>query len=294
MQPLAAAVVAAACRCPARSHSPAWASRRSLAGSLGSAGRALAQGGVAYPAGSYKPWRPWTVLQGQLKTWEMTRGINTIQVSGGMVVEKTLPPSPQHVYRLQPGQAIALLYQAAKVEGARRTPVWGAFPTQWAKIIRKVDGQTVELKDYQGALSEWHNTELWEGLHAQSDMDHKFTGRLNPPLTRADQWRTHGAWVFHSPDFAPWLNVRTRQGKADVAAVQGKLLTVYFLAHERDDTPWITIEVDFSAFPAAASAAEAPSTAPTPGTPTATATAAPSPSDRARERAERIRSAVGR
>lgn len=242
-----------------------------VAAGLGGAGHSFAQGGVAYPAGSYKPWRPWTVLQGQLKTWEMTRGVNTIQVSGGLVVEKTLPPSPQHVYRLKPGQAIALLYQAPKVEGERRTPVWGAFPSQWAKIIRKVDGQTVELKDYQGALSEWHNTSLLEGVHVQSDMDHKFTGRLNPPLTRADQWRTHGAWVFHSPEFAPWLNVRTRQGKADVAAVQGKLLTVYFLAHERDESPWITIEVDFSDYASdaaagqttAATAATTPTEAPT-------------------------------
>lgn len=238
-----------------------------LATGFGAAGRARAQGGVPYPAGSYKPWRPWTVLQGQLKTWEMTRGINTIPVSGGMVVEKTLPPSPQHVYRLKPGQAIALLYQAPKVEGERRTPVWGAFPSQWAKIIRKVDGQTVELKDYPGVLSEFHNTALWVGLHDQSDMDHRFTGRLNPPLTRADQWRTHGAWVFHSPEFAPWLNVRTRQGRADVAAVQGKLLTMYFLAHERDDAPWITIEVDFSDYTAAAAAApgQDPATAPAEG-----------------------------
>lgn len=243
---------------------------------LGRARPLFAQGGVAYPAGSYKPWRPWTVLQGQLKTWEMTRGINTIQVSGGMVVEKTLPPSPQHVYRLKPGQAIALLYQASKVEGERRTPVWGAFPSQWAKIIRKVDGQTVDLKDYQGALSEWHNTSLLEGVHVQSDMDHKFTGRLNPPLARADQWRTHGAWVFHSPEFAPWLNVRTRQGKADVAAVQGKLLTVYFLAHERDDTPWITIEVDFSDY--AAGAAADPATAATTASNSTEAPTRPEPS----------------
>jgi hypothetical protein len=223
-----------------------------LAGAvLASAGTALpahAQGGVAYPAGSYKPQLPWRVLQGELRPWEMTRGINTIKVSGGMVVNQTLPASPQHVYRIKPGQAIALLYEAPKVEGERRSPTWEAFPFQWAKIIRKVDGQTVELKDYFGALSEFHNTALWVGLHSQEDMDHKFTGRLNPPLTRAEQWRTHGAWVFHSPDFAPWLNVRTRQGRADVAAVQGKLLTVYFLAHERDEQPWITIEVDFTDF----------------------------------------------
>ena len=240
-----------------------------IAAGLGSARRASAQGGVAYPAGSYKPWRPWTVLQGQLKTWEMTRGVNTISVSGGMVVEKSLPPSPQHVYRLKPGQAIALLYQAPKVEGERRTPVWGAFPTQWAKIIRKVDGQAVELKDYLGALSEWHNTTLLEGIHVQSDMDHKFTGRLNPPLSRADQWRTHCAWVFHSPEFAPWLTVRTRQGKADVAAVQGKLLTVYYLAHERDESPWITIEVDFSDYAVGAATGQATATATEPAAPPA-------------------------
>jgi hypothetical protein len=208
----------------------------------------MGAGRCGLPAGSYKPRLPWRVLQGDLRPWEMTRGVNTIQVSGGMVVDKTLPANSQHVYRLKPGQAIALLYEAPKVEGERRTPVWGAFPFQWAKIIRKVDGQTVELKDYQGALSEFHNTALWVGLHNQDDMDHRFTGRLNPPLTRAEQWRTHGAWVFHSPDFAPWLNVRTRQGRADVAAVQGKLLTVYFLAHERDEQPWITIEVDFTNF----------------------------------------------
>lgn len=238
-----------------------------LAGGLGGTSQVRAQGGIAYPAGSYKPWRPWTVFQGQLKTWEMTRGINTISVSGGMVIEKTLQPSPQHVYRLKPGQAIALLYQASRVEGERRTPVWGAFPSQWAKIIRKVDGQTVDLKDYQGALSEWHDTVLMEGIHVQSDMDHKFTGRLNPPLSRADQWRTHGAWVFHSPEFAPWLQVGTRQGKADVAALRGQVLTVYFLAHERDEAPWITIEVDFTAWPAeqaAATAEAAPAAEPPP------------------------------
>ena len=47
--------------------------------------------------------------------------------------------------------------------------------------------------------------------------------------------------MFHSPEFAPWLTVNTRQGKADVAAVRGQLLTVHFLAHERDEAPWITI-----------------------------------------------------
>ncbi len=223
-----------------------------LAGALlASAGVALpahAQEGAAYPAGSYKPRLPWRVLQGDLRPWEMTRGVNTIKVTGGMVMNQALPANPQHVYRIKPGQAIALLYEAPKVEGERRAPVWGPFPFQWAKIIRKVDGQTVEMKDYQGALSEFHNTALWVGLHNQEDADHRFTGRLNPPLTRAEQWRTHGAWVFHSPDFAPWLNVRTRQGQADVAAVQGKLLTVYFLAHERDEQPWITIEVDFTDF----------------------------------------------
>lgn len=259
------------------------------------AGGAWAQGGVAYPAGSYKPWRPWTVLQGQLKSWEMTRGINTIQVSGGMVVEQTLLPSPQHVYRIKPGQAIALLYQAARVEGERRTPVWGAFPSQWARIIRKVGGQTVELKDYQGVLSEWHNTALYEGLHGQSDMDHRFTGRLNPPLTRADQWRTHGAWVFHSPGFAPWLQVGTRQGKADVAALRGQVLTTYFLAHERDETPWITIEVDFTAW-----ASDQPAAAAEPAPASEPATRDSAAERRARqareraERAERAKALLGR
>jgi len=252
------------------------------------AGGAWAQGGVAYPAGSYKPWRPWTVLQGQLKTWEMTRGVNTIPVSGGMVVEQALPPSPQHVYRIKPGQAIALLYQASRVEGERRTPVWGAFPSQWAKIIRKVDGQTVELKDYPGVLSEWHNTALYEGLHGQADMDHRFTGRLNPPLTRADQWRTHGAWVFHSPGFAPWLQVGTRQGKADVAALRGQLLTVHFLAHERDDTPWITLEVDFTAWASEPAAATEP--APASGPPVRESAA----ERRAQQARERAKALLGR
>ncbi len=69
-----------------------------LAGAvLASAGTALpaqAQGGVAYPAGSYKPLLPWRVLQGELRPWEMTRGVNTIKVSGGMVVSQTLPANP--------------------------------------------------------------------------------------------------------------------------------------------------------------------------------------------------------
>jgi hypothetical protein len=133
---------------------------------------------------------------------------------GGMVVEKTLPPRPQHVHRLKPGQAIALRYPAPRVEGERRTPAWGAFPSPWVTIIRKVDGQTVTLMDCVGGPSGWHNTELWEGLHAQSDMDHPFTGPLNPPLARADPWRTHGTGVFHSPGFAPRLHVRTRQEPA--------------------------------------------------------------------------------
>jgi hypothetical protein len=266
-----------------------------LAAGLGGAGRAGAQGAVAYPAGSYKPWRPWRVLLGELKPWEMTRGVNTIQVSGGMVVETTLPASPQHVYRLRPGQAVALLYQAPQVEGEVRAPVWGAFPSQWAKIIRKVGGQTVELKDYQGVLSEFHNTSLYVGRHNQDDMDHRFTGRLKPPLTRDEAWRTHGAWVFHSPAFAPWLTVGTRQGKADVAAVRGQLLTTYFLAHERDETPWITIEVDFSEYGAAATtaaatpAAEAGASAP--ATPPARASAA---ERRLQMLQERARSALSR
>ncbi len=234
------------------------------------AGGARAQGGVAYPAGSYQPWRPWRVVQGQLKPWQMQRGINTITVSGGLVIEQTLPANPRHIYRIKPGQALALLYEAPKVEGERRTPVWGAFPFRWGKVIRLVDGQPVEMKDYLGAISEFHDTALWVGLHGQAEMEHKFTGRLNPPLARAEQWRTHAVWVFHSPEFAPWLNVGTRQGRADVAAVRGKLLTVHFLAHERDESPWITIEVDFSEYAggaasagtAAQSSATAPAAAP--------------------------------
>lgn len=245
--------------------------------------RGLAQEGRAHPAGSYKPLRPWRVLQGQLKPWQMTRGINTITVSGGMVVDKTLPASPQHVYRLEPGQAVALLYEPPRLVGERRAAEWGAFPFQWAKIIRKVGDQVVELKDYPGVLSEFHNTGLWLGVHDQSDMDHRFTGRLNPPLTRAEAWRTHGAWVFHSPEFAPWLNVSTRQGKADVAAVRGQLLTVHFLAHERDEAPWITIEVDFSKVAAAEPPAEAAASGA--GTPPERASAAERRLQRLKERA---------
>ncbi len=262
------------------------------AAGLGSAGTSRAQGGVAYPAGSYKPWRPWRVLQGELKPWEMTRGINTIKVSGGMVVEKTLPASPQHVYRLKPGQAVALLYEAPKVEGEVRAPVWGAFPSQWAKIIRKVGGQTVELKDYLGVLSEFHNTALHVGRHNQDDMDHRFTGRLKPALTRDEAWRTHGAWVFHSPDFAPWLNVGTRQGRADVAALRGQLLTTYFLAHERDEAPWITIEVDFSDYAGGAAGGQAqatPAPAPAEGPARSEPTAAEKLQRAASERLPRLR-----
>lgn len=65
------------------------------------------------------------------------------------------------------------------------------------------------------------------------------------------------------------MDVRTRQGRADVNAIAGKVLTVYYLAHERDEQPWITIEVDFTAFKPNADGVTAGGAAAEPGPATA-------------------------
>jgi hypothetical protein len=114
------------CTTPGRVFVAAVLLAGALLASAGTAPPAYAQEGAAYPAGSYKPRLPWRVLQGDLRPWEMTRGVNTIQVSGGMVVSQTLPANSAAClpHQARPGHCAAV----RRAKGGRRAPRAGVGP----------------------------------------------------------------------------------------------------------------------------------------------------------------------
>jgi hypothetical protein len=203
---------------------------------------------------------PFKVYVGRVANYEITKGVNTIQVSEGFMVTGTMPVSPTNTYKIKAGQALALLY-TSKAPAGSIGPVWGDFPTgQFTKVIRKVDGQEVKMENYLGVGTRFELTFVSKGQDDALQISRMYKSKFNPPLPAADFERTHGIYLMNSADPEP-----ARQVPAfakDVNKVAGKKLTTYYLLNEIAADAFFTVEVDFTDVqPGSLSSAKAPNAA---------------------------------
>jgi hypothetical protein len=191
---------------------------------------------------------PFKVYVGKVGAYEITKGVNTLKINDGFLPEGTLPVSPTNAYRIKPGQALALLYHAKGQSGTG--PIWApTVPVNgFEKVIRKVNGQEVEMPNYMGVGVEFQLT--WIGSrHDEYSIFRMQKSRFNPALPKSEFDRTHGIYIAQSGDVVAASKVPAFA--RDVNKVAGKVLTAYYLANKLDAQPFLTIEVDFTDVPLA-------------------------------------------
>ena len=172
------------------------------------------------------PLLPFKVVTGKVGEFETTRGINTWKVNDGFLAEGQMPVNAQQVYRIKAGQALALLYHS-KADTQSGEKLWpSGFPTNWGKVIRKVDGKDIELKDYIGLRNEYSSNLIIPIRTDEYAISRMPKSKFNPPLAKADFDRTQGIWLFNSPDPEPFRKYY-KQYHRDLNQLAGKVLTVY-------------------------------------------------------------------
>lgn len=187
---------------------------------------------------------PFKVYSGSVGHFNITKGVNTIKVNDGFVSTGTIAPNANGVYRIKPGQALALLYQGKSKSGSTGVD-FGKVPTgNYGKVIRKVDGQEVSMQNYVGAETRFEITWINKPHEDEYGISRKYKSKFNPPLPSADFERADGIILINSPDVTEALKVPAFA--KDVNKVAGKVLTVYYLVSPIDANPFLTVEVDFT------------------------------------------------
>lgn len=187
---------------------------------------------------------PFKVYSGKVGHFEFTRGVNTIKVNDGFLTAGTVPVSANGVYRIKAGQALALLYQGRNANGKVATD-FGKLPVEgFRKVIRKVDGQEVQMENYPGASVRFELTAVNKSADDEYTISRKFKSQFSPPMPAADFERTDGIFLINSTD--PFRALKEPAFAKDVNKVAGKVLTIYYLVSAIDATPFFTVEVDFT------------------------------------------------
>jgi hypothetical protein len=186
---------------------------------------------------------PFKVYVGTVGSYEITKGVNTIKVNDGFLPTGTIPVSPNGVYRIKAGQALALMYQVRN-PGSQRVD-FGKLPTEgFAKVIRKVDGKEVQMENYPGVSTRFELVWVNKGVDDAYTISRKLKSKFNPPLPAADFDRTDGIFLMNSADPIPAL--KEPAFAKDVNKVAGKILTVHYLVSAIDANAFFTVEVDFT------------------------------------------------
>lgn len=187
---------------------------------------------------------PFKVYTGTVGHFEITKGVNTIKVNDGFLSTGTVAPNPKGVYRIKPGQALALLYQGKSKPGETGVDFGKVVTGNYGKVIRKVDGQEVRMDNYLGVETRFEITWINKPHEDAYGISRKYKSKFNPPLPSAEFERTDGIILINSPDPIPALKVPAFA--KDVNKVAGKVLTVYYLASPIDAEPFLTVEVDYT------------------------------------------------
>lgn len=187
---------------------------------------------------------PFKIYSGKIAHFEITKGVNTIKVNDGFISSGTVTPNASGVYRIKPGQALALLYQGKSKSGYTGVD-FGKVPTgMYGKVIRKVDGQEVSMQNYVGVETRFEITWINKPHEDEYGISRKYKSKFNPPLPAAEFERTDGIIVINSPDVTEALKVPAFA--KDVNKVAGKVLTVHYLVSPIDANAFLTVEVDYT------------------------------------------------
>jgi hypothetical protein len=187
---------------------------------------------------------PFKVYSGTVGHFEIVKGVNTIKVNDGFLSSGTVAPNSKGVYRIKPGQALALLYQGKSKPGETGVDFGKVVTGNYGKVIRKVDGQEVKMDNFLGVETRFEITWINKPHEDAYGISRKYKSKFNPPLPAAEFDRTDGIILINSPDPAPALKVPAFA--KDVNKVAGKVLTVYYLASPIDAEPFLTVEVDYT------------------------------------------------
>jgi hypothetical protein len=187
---------------------------------------------------------PFKVYTGTVGHFEITKGVNTIKVNDGFLSTGTVAPNSKGVYRIKPGQALALLYQGKSKPGETGVDFGKVVTGNYGKVIRKVDGQEVRMDNYLGVETRFEITWINKPHEDAYGISRKYKSKFNPPLPASEFDRTDGIILINSPD--PGSALKVPAFAKDVNKVAGKVLTVYYLASPIDAEPFLTVEVDFT------------------------------------------------
>jgi len=187
---------------------------------------------------------PFKVYAGSVGHFDITKGVNTIKVNDGFLWTGTIAPNAKGVYRIKPGQALALLYQGKSKPGETGVDFGKVVTGNYGKVIRKVDGQEVRMDNYLGVETRFEITWINKPHEDAYGISRKYKSKFNPPLPASEFDRTDGIILINSPDPVPALKVPAFA--KDVNKVAGKVLTVYYLASPIDAEPFLTVEVDYT------------------------------------------------
>lgn len=187
---------------------------------------------------------PFKVYSGTVGHFDITKGVNTIKVNDGFLSTGTMAPNAKGVYRIKPGQALALLYQGKSKPGETGVDFGKVVTGNYGKVIRKVDGQEVRMDNYLGVETRFEITWINKPHEDAYGISRKYKSKFNPPLPASEFDRTDGIILINSPDPGPALKVPAFA--KDVNKVAGKVLTVYYLASPIDAEPFLTVEVDYT------------------------------------------------
>jgi hypothetical protein len=187
---------------------------------------------------------PFKIYSGKIAHFEITKGVNTIKVNDGFISSGIVAPNTKGVYRIKPGQALALLYQGKSKPGETGVDFGKVVTGNYGKVIRKVDGQEVRMENFLGVETRFEITWINKPHEDAYGISRKYKSKFNPPLPSAEFERTDGIIVINSPDPEPALKVPAFA--KDVNKVAGKVLTVYYLASPIDAEPFLTVEVDYT------------------------------------------------
>jgi hypothetical protein len=198
---------------------------------------------VSNPSSAQSP-PPFKVYSGTVGHFDIVKGVNTIKVNDGFLSTGTVAPNSKGIYRIKPGQALALLYQGKSKPGETGVDFGKVVTGNYGKVIRKVDGQEVRMDNYLGVETRFEITWINKPHEDAYGISRKYKSKFNPPMPASEFDRTDGIILINSPDPIPAL--KEPAFARDVNKVAGKVLTVYYLASPIDAEPFLTVEVDYT------------------------------------------------
>lgn len=165
---------------------------------------------------------------------------NSEQVSRGFVERQptTVSSATPPVYTVRSGQALALLFKFTHRDSNDNLRPQNPEFFGCDKIIRRIDGKVVQLKDMTGFT--WENE-----LLSSDDADIRrrgMLGKFDPPLPGNEFSTVTAIWQFSAQDIAAYA--ADAAFSDDANQIAGKVLEYLCFHSANDPTPFIVLRLD--------------------------------------------------